>query len=61
MLRKSIRWGIVVVALAAPLTAACIDLHTAEECDLTLSCPPDAGDAGDAGDTGMDAGDGDAH
>jgi hypothetical protein len=57
MLRRAIRWGIIVTALAAPLLSACFDYHTAEECDLIGTCPLDAGDAGD----GMDAGDGGAH
>jgi hypothetical protein len=41
---------ILAAALAAPLLAACIDDHEAEDCVFIGSCPPDGGDAGDASD-----------
>jgi hypothetical protein len=59
MFRTAIRLGIVAAALVAPLMVACIDYHTAENCELLGSCPyPDAGDGGDAT---MDAPDGSGH
>ena len=48
MLRTAFRWGIVTVALAAPPGAACIDYHTAQECQYIGTCPLDAGDGSDA-------------
>jgi hypothetical protein len=45
MFRRSMRWGIVIVALLAPLAGACS--HAADDCHNLGTCPlPDAGDAG---------------
>jgi hypothetical protein len=57
MLRIALRCGIVTVALAVPLVAACVDYHTAEQCELLGSCPYDAGDGGDATVDATDGGD----
>ena len=56
MFWKAIRWSIVGAALTAPLVVgACLDYHTAEDCNLTSSCPP--ADAAADADSSMDAGD----
>jgi hypothetical protein len=69
---RTARWGVVVAALAAPLASACLDLHTAEECQYIGTCymgPPPCGgqfdacpvDGGDGGDASTDAVDEDGH